>query len=229
VRPRLLIISTLLSLTILTKCRQPDTTEKAIEGVAINLANNIDSSSLNLLREYCYGSRGDNHFWQRVSGDTNLFACSYKINQDTSELTIWQPYNFVKDFPTSYYFDTSNYSNYTFSKHLNKIVRLSRVSKYGVKYYKDTMAFANQLFPGQEPFITFSQLTTIKDKYKFIATSYRSDIGDFIVFWLSPQYKLTYLPDTNEVNEKFKKYWIDDFKNGKKIKEHWSLIKVGTE
>ena len=216
-------------MTFSINCKSSDTTEKTIDSVATNLANNIDCNSLNFLRKYCYGSRGDNHFWQRVSGDTNLYVCSYKIHQDTANLTIWQPLNFAKDFPTSYYFDTSNYSNYTFSKYLNKIVKVSRVSKNGVTYYKDTLAFANQFFSGQEPFLTFSELTAVRDKYKFIATSYRSDIGDFIVFWLSPQYKLTYLPDTTKMNEKFKKYWMDDFKKGKQIKDHWSLLKVYTK
>ena len=105
-------------------------------------------------------------------------------------------------------------------------MKLSRVSDYGVIYHKDTFALARQIFPGQDPFSKFSKLTGIKDKYKFIATSYRSDIGDFITFWLSLQYKLIYLPDTMKMNAKSKKYWIDDFKSGKEIKEHWSLLKV---
>jgi hypothetical protein len=226
VRPLPIIISTLFILTFFIKCKSPNPTEENIEQVAINLANNIDSNSLSLLRNYCYSRRGDIHFWQKVSGDTNLYACSYKINQDTSELTIWQPYNFKKDFPTNYHFDTSNFFEYKFSKFLNKIVKLSRVSDYGINYYKDTLALARQIFVGQDPFSKFSELTAIKDKYKFIATSYRSDIGDFITFWLSPQYKLTYLPDTTKMNKEAKKYWIDDFKNGKEIKRHWSLLKV---
>ena len=222
----LTVITTLSILTLFAKCNNSIPKDKSIEQTALKLANDIDTNSLNLLRKYCYGSRGDNNFWQRVSADTNLYSCSYKIKKDTSELTIWQPYNFVKDFQTTYQFDTSNHFQYRFSKVLDSIVRITVVNNQGNEIFEDTATLTRQIFSKQNPFLKFSELTAIKDKYNFIGTSYRSDIGDFIEFWLTPQFKLTYLPDTLKMNEKFKKYWLDDFAKGKKIKVHWSLQKV---
>lgn len=226
VKHSVITIATILALTFFTKCNSSIATEKEIEKSAVNLANNIDSNSLNLLRKYCYGSRGNDKFWQRVSADTNLYACSYIMKQDTAELTIWRPYNFIKDFQTTFNFDTSKYFQFKFSKVLDTIVKIALVDNHGSDIYKDTSALTKQIFPEGNPFDKFSELTAIRNKYNFIETSYRSDIGDFIEFWLSPQFKLTYLPDTLKMNEKFKKYWLDDFEKGKQIKENWSLQKV---
>ena len=226
VRHFTIYIPTILILTFFTKCTSTTSTNKQIEQEAIDIANNIDSTSLNLLRKYCYGSRGDDNFWQRISADTNLYTCSYKTKNDTSELTIFQPFSFKNDFATSYIFDTTSFFRYKFSELGDEIVKITATSDYQLDYYKDTSALVKSFFTRQDPFETFADLTKIKARYKFIGTSYRSDIGDFIIFWLSPQYKLTYLPDTLKMNEKSKKYWLDDFAKGKEIKPHWSLQKV---
>lgn len=91
---------------------------------------------------------------------------------------------------------------------------------------EDTSISVKQFFPDQNPFQTLSTLTEIQNKFQFIGSFYRSDIGDFNVLWLSPKFKLTYLPDTSKMNEQFKRNWIDEFESGKKIKESWSLIKA---
>jgi hypothetical protein len=82
------------------------------------------------------------------------------------------------------------------------------------------------LFPKQDPFSKFGRLTALKDRFGFIGTSYRKAIGDFIEFWITPRCKLIYLPDSSNMNPRSKKYWLEEFANGKKIKEHWSLVKV---
>jgi hypothetical protein len=226
VRHSLIYIATFLSLTFLIKCNIPVRTDKSAEQTALNLANNIDSNSINLLKEYSYGRRGDHDFWQKLSADTTLYSCSYTVNHDTIELTVLRPLNFVNDFASAFNFDTSVYYQYNFFQRHDTIVRVLRVDKHGQDHISDTFVLAKQLFPHQDPFIKFAELTVVKDRLRFIATSYRSDIGDFIEFWITPQYKLTYLPDTLNMNPKFKKYWLDDFSKGKKIKEHWSLQKV---
>lgn len=216
-------------LIFFTKCSSSIATDKSIEQAALNIANNIDSSSVNLLRKYCFGSRGNNKFWQRFSADTSLYACAYNIIHDTAELTIWQPYNFIKDFKSSFNFDTSAYNEFHFLKLKNDIVKLIELDNQGRQVIKDTLFKVQQIFPEQDPFITFSILTEVRNKYNFIGTFYRSDIGDFWAFWLSPEFKLTYLPDTLKMNKLYKKYWIDEFEKGKQIKEHWSLINVYDE
>lgn len=222
----LLIIATILGLTFFTKCNSPTTTDNVAQEAAIKLANNIDDSTLMLLKKYCFGKRGDLEFWQRVSADSFLYSFSYKTLGDTTELTVYSPYNFNHDFTTHFQFDTSKYYEFRFLKLNDTIVKIVSVTNQAQEVSKDTIISSKRLFPDSNPFETLSNLTNIKDKYSLIGTSYRSDIGDFIVFWLSPQFKLTYLPDTSKMNQKFKKNWLDDFNKGKLIKEHWSLQKV---
>lgn len=222
----LLIIATFLVMTFFTKCNSPAATDNAAQKAALNLANNIDDSSLNLLKKFCFGKRGDLEFWQRVSADSFLYSFSYKLLGDTTELTVYSPYNFKRDFTTNFQFDTSKYYEFRFLKLKDTIVKIVSVTNQAQEVTSDTLISSKLLFSNSNPFETLSNLTSIKDKYSLIGTSYRSDIGDFIVFWLSPQFKLTYLPDTSKMNQKFKKNWLDDFNKGKLIKEHWSLQKV---
>ncbi len=222
----LIYIATFLSLTLSVKCNTSVQPEKVAEQAALNLAKNIDSNSLTLLKEYSYGRRGDHDFWQKLSADTTLYTCTYKANHDTIVLSIFRQLNFVNDFASSFIFDTSVYYQYTFFQRNDTIVRILQVDNLGQDHINDTSVLTKDLFPNKDPFVKFTELTALKDKFDFIGTSYRSDIGDFIVFWITPQYKLTYLPDTLNMNPKFKKNWLDEFSKGKKIKEHWSLIKV---
>ena len=223
-RHLLLLIATFLCLTFFTKCNT--SVNRDSEKTALNIANNIDSNSISLLKRFCFGKRGDLEFWQRVSSDSFLYSFSFKQLDDTAELAVFRPFNFVKDFTTNYYFDTSRYYQFRFSKLKDTVIRIVAVTNQGQENILDTLLQVKQFFPDQDPFTILSTLTNIKDKYSFIGTSYRADIGDFIEFWLSPQYKLTYLPDTLNMNPKFKKYWLDDFYKGKLIKDHWSLQKV---
>ena len=115
-RNTLIIISAFLSLTFFTSCTSSIPTDKDVEKKAIFIANNIDTNSLSLLREFFFGSRGNVNFWQRVSFDTSLYAFSQQLNSDTTKLTLLQPYNFIKDFKSSYEFDTSKYYKFQLLK-----------------------------------------------------------------------------------------------------------------
>ncbi|HRN55996.1 MAG TPA: hypothetical protein PLL71_06070 [Agriterribacter sp.] len=226
VRNFLLIISTLLSWALLTQCTPSIRADRDIEQRSVYLANHIDSHSLNLLRDFSYGAKNDDHFWLRVSGDTNLYVCNFRLRDDTAKLSIWRPDKFIRDFSTSFRFDTSIYARFTFSKVQDQIVSIELDSSRAGTLVEDLLVKTGQLFPDKNPFITFSELAAITNKYHFTGSSYSSGMGDFFVFWISPRFKLLYIPDTLQINPKFKKYWLDEFKKGKKIKQGWSLIDV---
>jgi len=225
-RHTLLFIVTAFILTLFTKCNSSIATDQKVEQTALNLAENIDSSSLNLLKRFCYGKRGNLDGWQRVSLDSFLYTFSYRLSGDTTEMIVFRPHNFARDFTTAYLFDTTKYYQFKFSKVRDTIVRISASASQTNEIGSDTSIPVKQIFPNQSPFDTLTTLTNIKDKYSFVGSFYRGDIGDFIVFWLTPQHKLTYLPDTLKMNEKFKRNWIDEFLKGKMVKQHWSLQKV---
>ena len=225
-RNTLIIIPALLVLAFLRGCTSSNDATCDVDKKALYLANTIDSNSLNLLRKFSYGARGDDNFWLRVSGNSNLYVCNYKREADTAKITIWRPDKFIYDFPTGFRFDTSIYSEFTFSQLRDKIIKIELDSSRGNALIKDTSVRTEELFQAKNPFTTFSDLTSIAEKYHFIGSSYSSEIGDFFIFRISPDFKLFYIPDTLKMNPEFKRYWLDKFKNGKKIKQGWSLVEV---
>ena len=147
------------------------------------------------------------------------------MSGDTNELTIYKPLNFINDFPSRFTFDTVHYEEFKFSEIKSQIVRITR-SKVVLNSIIDTFVFTDKIFPGRNPFLTLDSLTVLKNTFGFIGTSFRRDIGDFIEFRLTPEYKLTYIPDTMTLNPKSKQYWITEFNKGEIVKPGWSLIKL---
>ena len=226
-RVTIIKIISFLSLVFLIECNAPDSRSNNIEQIALNIINNLDSNSNRLLREYEYIRRGDNDFWLKLlSSDRFLYACTYKLKKDSIELSISGSQNFTLDFPSNLNFDTSLYHQFIFSQVHDTIVRITRVDKHGQDKISDTSILTKHLFPNHDPFAKFAELTSLKDKFHFIGTSYSSDNGNMMIFWLTPQYKLTYLPDTLQMKPKSKKFWLDEFNKGNQLKQHWSLIKV---
>lgn len=217
----------LLLVQALVKCASSEDNLTDAEKKSLFLANNIDSGSLNRLRSFSYGAKGDDNFWLRVSGDSNLYVCNYRADGDTVNLSIWRPHRFVHDFPTSFSFDTAVYSQFTFSDVHDTIVKVKLDSSNGNSFITDTLIRTEVLFPVANPFNTFSELTAITKKYGLLGSSYSSEIGELFIFRVAPDFKLLYIPDTLQMNPKFKKYWLDKFKQGKKIKPDWSLVEVG--
>ncbi len=222
----MLVISSILCLEGFVQCTSSNSREKEIEKKALYLANHIDSISLNQLNFYSYGAKDDDNFWLRVSGDTNLYICNYKINGDTAKFSVWQPYKLERDFTTNFFYDTSLYSQFTFSNVNGTIVQIELDSSKGNTYLIDTSVNTQLFFPGNNPFHTFSGLTSIAKKYQFIGSSYSSNLGHFYIFWLSPIYKLLYIPDSLKIEHQYRRQWINEYNRGKVIKPHWSLINI---
>lgn len=224
---RNIVIILLLLGQAFVKCASSEEPVTEAERRSLFLANNIDSGSLNLLRNFSYGAKGDDNFWLRVSGDSNLYVCNFRPEGDTVNLSIWRPHRFVQDFPTAFRFDTATYSQFTFSDVRDSIVAIKLDSSNGNSFTIDTLIKTEVLFHANNPFKTFSELTAITKKYGLMGSSYSSEIGELFIFRVAPEFKLLYIPDTLQLNPKFQEYWMDKFRKGKKIKPDWSLVEVG--
>ena len=220
------IITTLLVAIFSISCDNYNSQDSSIEEAATTLIEKIDSNSLRLLKEYKYAHRGTQDFWRKLPFDSASYACSYKAKNDTIELEISQPFNFIKDFESSYHFDTAQFYFFSFIRLNDSIIRITEIDHDGNHNIKDTSFSFTQLFPRKDPFLKFRKLTVLKDTLGFIGTSYNQDIGDFMIFYLKPYYKLTYMPDTMLLNPISKRSWIDEFQRGKLIKKSWSLTQL---
>jgi len=210
-------------LTIFAKCADPKFSEENMEKQALKIAELLDSSSIQIFHKWNYQSRGDD--WLRLSGDSTIYACRYKKIKDTCYLTVYQAANFVKDFPCSVSLDTSKFLEFSFDKYNNNIFRQRFVDTNGEDHITNISVRADEVFITRNPFDTLATLTNLKNSLAVYGIVYRPHIGEFVEFWLSSRYKLTYLPDNLNLNPGAGKYWLEDFAGGKMIKKHWNLHK----
>jgi hypothetical protein len=216
-------MSAIFIISSLNNCGSKSQVDFKAEQIAWFIVKNIDTTSLNLIKHYNYVQRGKVDLWEKISGEIVIYSCSYFIGHDTSLLIVHQPMNFLDDYVSTFNFDTSRFHQFNFVQSRDTIISILTFDRQGKAIQQDTLISIKGLFPDRDPFKMFSKLTALKNKFKFIRTSYREDIGDFIVFSITPQYKLTYMPDTTKLNPKFKKYWLGEFTNGKKVNTHWSI------
>ncbi len=224
-RNSLKFIVTIFLLTFLTECSDPEFSDKNIQIQAEKITNLLDSNSIEIFKKWNYGVRGDYEIWTKLLSDSSKYTCFYQTKKDTSYLSIYQPYNFTQDFPCSFSFDTSKFWQFNFDLYQDKIFRITFVDNHGQDHIKDTLIPVQIFFTNNNPFDTLKNLSKLKDNLSVYGIVYRKDIGEFVEFWLSSQYKLTYLPDNLNLGPKFQKFWLDDFSQGKTIKKHWNLHK----
>lgn len=224
-RNTLQFIATILLLTFLTECSDPKNSDKNIEAQAEKITNLLDSNSIQIFHKWNYGVRGYYEIWTKLSGDSSKYACFYLTKKDTSYLRFYEPYNFTKDFSCSLSFDTSKFWQFSFDMYQDKIFRITLVDNQGEDHVTDTLIPVKQFFTEANPYDTLKNLSKLKNNLAVNGIVYRKDIGEFIEFSLSAQYKLTYLPDNLNLNPKVQKFWLNDFSQGKAIKKNWNLRK----
>lgn len=218
-------IATFLILTFFTSCSDPRFSDKNIEKQAFKITELLDSNSIQIFHKWNYAIRGNNEIWMKVLGDSTIYSCFYRKTKDTCYLSLGKAIAFTKDFPCTISMDTSKFWQFNFDIYHNKIFRIRFVDNHGEDHITDTSISVKKIFYINNPYDTLNQLSILKDKLGVYGISYRSDIGEFIEFWLSSQDKLTYLPDNLNLHKQFEKFWLQDFAGGKMIKEHWNLHK----
>jgi len=195
--------------TFLASCSNPDFSDATIKKKALKITEVLDSNRIQIFHRWNYGIRGNNEIWRRVIGDSTIYTCHYRKIKDTSSLTIYQPYNFVIDFPCSLSLDTSKFWQFNFDMFGGKIFRIRFVDNHGQDHITDTSVLATKIFFERNPFDTLIQLSDLKEKFGVYGISYQSDLGEFVEFWLSSQHKLTYLPDSLRLKPQYAKYWLE--------------------
>jgi hypothetical protein len=161
----------------------------------------------------------------KVEGDSVLYRCFFRKEKDTTTLTIFGSPGFFIDFPSTLQLDTTKYWEFNIEMYSGNIFRVVSVDHNGQDHKVDTFISADKVFQ-RNPFRHISSLSALKDRLGVYGISYRSDIGNFITFWLSAQHKLTYLHDPLVLDPKFQQPWLEDFAKGKIIKKHWNLRKL---
>ena len=215
-----------ISLTISFSTCKNHLIDKAIDQKALKVINAFDSNSIKLFHDWNYGTRDTNILWIRISGDSQLYSCSFYKYKEFSRLEVFEPFGFISDFPSTYSFDTTRFWRFSFSNRNDTIFNIRSTLNLGNDLTHDTLVTLDKLFPRTNPFKKFDSLSSLIDSLNINAISYRENIGNFIQFRLTFNYELTYLPSNLFINPKFKQPWLDNFKKGTYLTSNWNLRKL---
>src|SRR5690606_32562894 len=125
-----------------------------------------------------------NEIWTKLSGESTQYSVFYRKEKDTASLTIFMPYKFQDDFPSSFFFDTAKYHRFDFYMYGSDIFKIVSLDYFGKDHVYDTLIQVNDFFEA-DPFYHFAKLSALKDSLGVYGISYSSNIGNFITFWLS--------------------------------------------
>jgi hypothetical protein len=218
-------LAILVIVLILLGCSVNQISDNDIEVKAVNISQRLDSNSINIFREWGYGTRGDAEIWTKQSWDSSLYSCLF-FKTDTCKLVIWLDDGFKNEFPYDFYIDSSKYYRTEFLKINDTSIRITAVDKNGKDHILLQRIPLKVLFKKNDPFQYFKSLSDFKDSLGIFGTFYRPDIGNFIQFFLSDQHVLTYLPDDLKISLNCKDIWLKKFATGKTIKKNWNLRKL---
>ena len=210
----------------LSSCLDNRTSPKTIEQKAIRITNRLNSSSINIFRQWNYTPRGKAEIWSRKSSDSILYNCIYIKFPDTTDLRVSQLSPFLKEFPLKIMIDTFKYWQVDFLKSVDNNVKIVGIDHSGKNHTLKQRVAITKLFEISNPFEKLSKLSKLKDSLEVFGITSKQDLGSFIQFYLSSEHILTYLPDNLNLNPQFKDVWLKEFATGKTIKKNWNLRKL---
>jgi hypothetical protein len=188
---------------------------KQIKENADFIATNIKTEELKIFREWNCGTRGQMQLWN--NNDLKLNEISIHYYQDIDSTIAFLKENEIQSL--DFKLDTINYriKKFELTKKNNEKIYLYGYDDKWNKILTDT--FTDNLFQDKlNPFDLVHKLSTVKLKYKILASSYEKN-SEIIKFFLSNQHVLYYIPNLkNAENIKINKLII--------IKNKWYFEKL---
>jgi hypothetical protein len=207
-------------------CNNTPDFEKEAICHANKIADFFESYPIVSFREWNYGQRGQNEYWQKRIRDSVVYSCIYSKRNDTSKISCSNLKGFKTGFGLKINIDSALFSQYSFELSNDSSIRISIQDTLGRTHvYPNSMACAS-LFEQENPFVSFSKLSQLKNKLGVTGIVYMPQIGDFIQFNFSPDYVLTYLPDSCKFSPKYSSLWKSEFEKGMMIRKNWNLRKL---
>jgi hypothetical protein len=206
-------------------CDYKSVSDQNVDFIASTFIKQADSSIIQTFKTWGYGRRGEAEIWSKQIGDSSIYGILYFDSKDTTVISLSKLTEFRKDFKISIDLDTIRFWRFLF-KGINNKVRIVAIDTLGRdSIFAETYDLIS-VFPNNNPFQHFKELTELKDSLGIIGSSYIPRIGEFIQFYLSPEYVLTYLPDTSLFDNRYKAIWMKEFSKGKTIDKIWNLRKL---
>jgi hypothetical protein len=224
------IFLTLASIFIIYSCTNNQQSENDVDIKAVQLIKILDSGTLTFLKSWNYTNRMSYYnIWTKVKEyDSLTYSFLYEPRGDTTNIEIYDVANFLKDYKTSFTFDTSTYKFYRLEKINNNITGIypnGRIS--GNKNLVNAPISIDSVFKEIDPFSELEQIDHYKDKFNFNYYTYIPSKGNYIRFAFSNSDEdiLYYVPDDLIINDKNLFPWVDKFSKGKRLDKNWILVK----
>lgn len=211
-----------LAFALFSKCTDSKLSDKTIEKRALKLSKQLDGEGTKTFSDWGFSKRGKIEIWAKNDKDSISYGFLY-FKEDTVKFTLFGIDAFRKDYPFNPRIDLSNYYTVNFSQTKDGKVSISGTNYDAVKKTIAQNIPVNELFKSENPFEKLKNLSGYANKLGILLTFHKPDLGNFIEFYLTPEYVLTYLPDSLYINPKHKDKILKDLSTGTLIRKNWNL------
>ena len=217
-----LLFFLILAFSLFWKCTDSKFSDKTIEKRALKLSEQLEGDAIKTFNDWGFSKRGKIEIWAKNDKDSISYGFLY-FKEDTIKFTLFGIDTFRKDYPFDPRIDLSNYYTVNFTQAKNGKISISGTNKDAVRDTIIKNIPANELFKSANPFEKLKNLSSYADKLGILLTFHKPDLGNFIEFYLTPEYVLTYVPDDLYINPKHKERILKDLSTGKLIRKNWNL------
>lgn len=214
-----------LALTVFWQCKKSDFPDRDIEKKALAISKKLDGGSICTFNEWGFSKRNNIEIWAKNAGDSISYGFLY-FKQDTVKFTLFGIDALRKDYPFNAKVNTGDYYTVDFSQTKDLKITIAGTNKDGVRDTIISNIPSGELFTASNPFEKLKSLSDFANDLGILNTFHKADLGNFIEFYLSPEYVLTYLPDDLYINPNHKNKIEKDFASGKMIRKNWNLRKL---
>ncbi|KAI9449253.1 hypothetical protein F5148DRAFT_1291718 [Russula earlei] len=207
-------------------CNNNSSPDRGMYNKAIAISQKLDSNALQPFKDWNITRQEQTTILHRNKADDSTgYTIMYEKVKDTCFVTLLGITNLRHDFHSTYLFDTTRFWSFSFAEVKQNIVRITVGDNNGQDHTTDTSAATSQVFPGISPFNIADSLTRLMNNLQIVATSYKPANGNGMVFWLSWNRLLVFLPGDGNATlaHKDSSFWKKILPTGRRISKNWLL------
>ncbi len=224
-KPSLSLASLLCCLLLLAACNN-EHPNPGMYNKAIVITQRLDSNALQPFRNWSTIRQGHTTILRRNNTvDSEGYTLVYRKTNDTAVIAVTDLARFQKDFLVNGLSDITSYTSLQCTSVHNDIINICTTGQNTKEYTMDTTMAVSRLFPALNPFLVADSLTRLMDSLQIISTSYKPSNANGMVFWLTWNRPLVYLPGDGKITllGKDSSFWKKILPTGKRISKNWLL------
>lgn len=200
----------------------PDQNKIIAKEKAQKLIAALSPTRLKDLSHWNYVERGKLRFWYYDSAGIQSCLTTIEDRNDSSILKVVRAKKFLKIFPPNFpaHMDSDTVVIVKHGENWSLVTKYANDTSYNFEVPNPDLAFGDR-----NPLYLFKDMNWFNQSFDIKGIVSDNFIGNFVQFYLSEGYILTYFPDSLFINPKVKEYWQKDFKRGETLNKNWNLRK----